>query len=485
MRFSFGEFVFDGGAGCCSRAAAISASAPRVRAARAAAARGPRRSRARACARSGPTRTWRDDCTSWSRGYARLSATTAPPRLVRTVPASGTAFLAPAERSDAGSRIGNRLGLASEASSLALGEDVNVLGRDEQLATRVDGPGLFAVTHASSSATAVPRSRTSEARTGRFSTAIGSRRRAPAGRRNDPPWPTHQPRLQERPSDPTETEQRRLALKGDREEAAELASVRRGCSRGPTASFERRYHRLPRKGLSMPVAPGSRYGPCEVLSSLGAGGMGEVYKARDTRLDRTVAIKVSKESFAFINEALAVASLNHPHVCTLFDVGPDYLVMEYVEGKPLRGPLAVGDALRLANEIADALAHAHKHGIVHRDLKPSNILVTKSGVKVLDFGSREAPAPGAAGRESADAHRRRGRARHPRAHGPGADRGQAGGRADGRLCVRPGPVRAADGPSRLRGHERRGRDGSRPGARSGADLVFLKRSRRMRSTRSS
>ena len=147
----------------------------------------------------------------------------------------------------------------------------------------------------------------------------------------------------------------------------------------------------------MPVTPGSRFGPYEVLSSLGAGGMGEVYKARDTRLDRTVAIKVSKERFGerFKNEALAVASLNHPHVCTLFDVGPDYLVMEYVEGKPLRGPLAVGDALRLANEIADALAHAHKHGIVHRDLKPSNILVTKSGVKVLDFGlaKRRLPEP--------------------------------------------------------------------------------------------
>ena len=138
----------------------------------------------------------------------------------------------------------------------------------------------------------------------------------------------------------------------------------------------------------MPVAPGTQFGPYEVLSPLGAGGMGEVYKARDTRLDRTVAIKVAKEAFGerFRNEALAVAALNHPHVCTLFDVGPDYLVMEYVEGKPLRGPLAVGDALRLAHEIADALEHAHAHGIVHRDLKPSNILVTKSGAKVLDFG---------------------------------------------------------------------------------------------------
>jgi Tol biopolymer transport system component len=116
--------------------------------------------------------------------------------------------------------------------------------------------------------------------------------------------------------------------------------------------------------------------------------MGEVYKARDTRLARTVAVKVAKEQFEerFRNEALMVAALNHPHICTLFDVGPDYLVMEYVEGKALRGPLPVADVLRLAEQIADALEHAHRHGIVHRDLKPSNILLTKSGVKVLDFG---------------------------------------------------------------------------------------------------
>ena len=116
--------------------------------------------------------------------------------------------------------------------------------------------------------------------------------------------------------------------------------------------------------------------------------MGEVYKARDTRLERTVAVKVAKEAFGdrFRNEALAVAALNHPHVGTLFDVGPDYLVMEYVEGKPLRGPLPVAEAVRLAGEVADALEHAHRHGVVHRDLKPSNILLTKSGVKVLDFG---------------------------------------------------------------------------------------------------
>jgi eukaryotic-like serine/threonine-protein kinase len=133
---------------------------------------------------------------------------------------------------------------------------------------------------------------------------------------------------------------------------------------------------------------GTHLGPYEIVGSLGAGGMGEVYKARDTRLERTVAIKVSKEKFGerFRNEALAVASLNHSHICTLFDVGPDYLVMEYVEGKTLHGPLPVDEALRLAAQIVDALEHAHSKGIVHRDLKPSNILVTKQGVKILDFG---------------------------------------------------------------------------------------------------
>jgi Tol biopolymer transport system component len=134
--------------------------------------------------------------------------------------------------------------------------------------------------------------------------------------------------------------------------------------------------------------PGSRLGPYEIVSAVGAGGMGDVYKARDTRLDRTVAIKVAKEQFEerFRNEALTVAALNHPHIATLFDVGPDYLVMEYVEGRPLRGPIPPGGALLLAGEIADALEHAHRHGVVHRDLKPSNILLTKRGVKVLDFG---------------------------------------------------------------------------------------------------
>jgi len=138
----------------------------------------------------------------------------------------------------------------------------------------------------------------------------------------------------------------------------------------------------------MSLLVGSRLGPYEILAPIGAGGMGEVYQARDTRLHRMVAIKTSAERFSdnFDREARAIAALNHPNICTLHDIGADYLVMEYVEGVPLKGPLRVEDALRYAVQIADALDAAHRKGIVHRDLKPGNILVTKSGVKLLDFG---------------------------------------------------------------------------------------------------
>src|SRR5207248_6326911 len=110
--------------------------------------------------------------------------------------------------------------------------------------------------------------------------------------------------------------------------------------------------------------------------------MGAVWKARDTRLDRTVAIKVSKAEFSerFEREARAVAALNHPHICQLYDIGPDYLVMEFIEGVPLKGPLPVARAVEYATQILDALHAAHERGIVHRDLKPANILVTKQGI---------------------------------------------------------------------------------------------------------
>jgi eukaryotic-like serine/threonine-protein kinase len=138
----------------------------------------------------------------------------------------------------------------------------------------------------------------------------------------------------------------------------------------------------------MPLSVGDRLGPYEILSPIGAGGMGEVYKARDTRLDRIVAVKVSQEKFSerFEREARAVAALNHPNICTLHDVGPNYLVMEYIEGVSLKGPLPLDRVLKYAAQICDALDAAHKKGITHRDLKPQNILVTKAGVKLLDFG---------------------------------------------------------------------------------------------------
>jgi serine/threonine protein kinase/Tol biopolymer transport system component len=138
----------------------------------------------------------------------------------------------------------------------------------------------------------------------------------------------------------------------------------------------------------MPLSSGDRLGPYEIVAPIGAGGMGEVYKARDTRLDRLVALKVSKAEFTerFSREARTVAQLNHPSICTLHDVGPNYLVMEFVEGTPLSGPLPLEKALEYAGQILDALDAAHRKGIVHRDLKPANILVTKQGIKLLDFG---------------------------------------------------------------------------------------------------
>jgi serine/threonine protein kinase len=138
----------------------------------------------------------------------------------------------------------------------------------------------------------------------------------------------------------------------------------------------------------MGLAAGTRVGPYEILALIGAGGMGEVWKARDTRLGRTIAIKFlhGAQTDRFEREARAIAALNHPYICTLYDIGPDYLVMEYVEGAPLHGPLPPEETLHLARQIAEALEAAHDKGITHRDLKPGNILMTASGIKLLDFG---------------------------------------------------------------------------------------------------
>src|SRR5258706_1255937 len=163
----------------------------------------------------------------------------------------------------------------------------------------------------------------------------------------------------------------------------------------------------------MSLAAGTKLGPYEVLSAIGAGGMGEVYRARDTRLDRTVAIKVLPAHLntdpdlkaRFEREARAISSLQHAHICTLFDVGHegdiDFLVMEYLEGESLanrlqKGPLPTAELLRIGIEIADALDRAHRAGIVHRDLKPGNIMLTKAGAKLLDFGLAKPNSMGAA-----------------------------------------------------------------------------------------
>src|SRR6266542_2035652 len=145
----------------------------------------------------------------------------------------------------------------------------------------------------------------------------------------------------------------------------------------------------------MPLSVGDRLGPYEILAPIGAGGMGEVYQARDTRLERIVAIKGSREQISerFEREARAVAALNHPHICQLYDVGPNYLVMEFVDGTPLAGPLPLEKAVEYAGQILDALDAAHRKGITHRDLKPANILVTKQGIKLLDFGLAKQSAP--------------------------------------------------------------------------------------------
>ena len=163
----------------------------------------------------------------------------------------------------------------------------------------------------------------------------------------------------------------------------------------------------------MPIERGTRFGPYEIQSAIGSGGMGEVYKARDTRLDRVVAIKVLRAHLAgdpdrrarFEREARLISQLNHPHICTLHDVGrdgeTDYLVVEFLDGQSLadrlvKGPLPLAQALEIAIEIASALDAAHRQGIVHRDLKPANVMLTKSGAKLLDFGIARAVATGTA-----------------------------------------------------------------------------------------
>src|SRR5258707_10448631 len=162
----------------------------------------------------------------------------------------------------------------------------------------------------------------------------------------------------------------------------------------------------------MPLSPGVRLGPYEILDAIGAGGMGEVYRAKDTQLDRTVAIKILPAHLSsdplrkqrFEREAKTISSLNHPNICVLHDVGQqdgiDYLVMECVEGETLakrleKGPLPLEQVLKYGMQIADALDKAHRSGVVHRDLKPGNIMLTSTGAKLLDFGLARPTMPSA------------------------------------------------------------------------------------------
>ena len=196
--------------------------------------------------------------------------------------------------------------------------------------------------------------------------------------------------------------------------------------------------------------------------------MGEVYKARDTRLERTVAVKVLPSHLSaspearqrFEREAKTISQLSHPHICALYDVGregeTEYLVMELLEGETLsdrlaKGPLPLEQTLRYGTEIADALDKAHRQGIVHRDLKPGNVMLTKSGVKLLDFGLAKAMAPTSpevepdVASDAAGSDAGRDDPGDVPVHGAGAARGQGRGRADGHLRVRRGALRDGDG----------------------------------------
>src|SRR6516165_5736044 len=160
----------------------------------------------------------------------------------------------------------------------------------------------------------------------------------------------------------------------------------------------------------MAIPIGTQLGPYEIMAAIGAGGMGEVYQARDTRLNRTVAVKVSAERFneRFEREAKLIASLNHHNICSLFDVGANFLVMELIDGPTLaeriaEGPIPVEEALHIAAQVAEGLQAAHDSGIVHRDLKPGNIKIRPDRtVKVLDFGLAQLVEPAGSQRSAED-----------------------------------------------------------------------------------
>ena len=245
----------------------------------------------------------------------------------------------------------------------------------------------------------------------------------------------------------------------------------------------------------MALAPGSRLGPYEIVAQLGAGGMGEVYRARDTRLGRDVALKVLPQSFIregdrlrrFEQEAQAVAALNHPNILGIYDVGQHdgapFLITELLEGESLReklegGPVPQRWAIDCAVQISQGLAAAHGKGIVHRDLKPDNIFVTKGGgVKSPRLWPGQAHVEGrrrhVTGRRpnhDQRAHRGRGGDGHGELHGAGAGAGRGDRRPQRHFCLRRGALRDAGGQARLPPrHARRNHDGRVAGRPAGAD----------------